>query len=51
VHESGVPISEEQKQRGYQAFNESILHWSSKIEFPSVSRADLIAKRDALMDQ
>jgi len=51
VHKSGVPISEEQKQRGYQAFNESILHWSSRIEYPSVSRADLIAKRDALMDQ
>jgi hypothetical protein len=51
VHESGVPISEEQKQRGYQAFNESIQLWSSKIEYPSVSRADLIAKRAALTDQ
>ena len=49
VHESGVPTSDEQKKRGYQAFNESIQHWSSKIEYPSVSRADLIAKRDALM--
>lgn len=51
VNEGGVPTSEEQKQRGNQAFNESILHWSSKIEYPSVSRADLIAKRDALTDQ
>ncbi|WP_057863194.1 hypothetical protein [Bradyrhizobium lablabi] len=51
VHEGGVPTSEAEKQRGIQAFNESIQLWSSKIEYPSVSRADLIAQRDALMAQ
>jgi hypothetical protein len=51
VNEGGVPTSEEQKQRGYQAFQDAILHWSTRIEYPSVSRADLIAKRDALTDQ
>jgi hypothetical protein len=51
VHEGGVPTSEKQKQRGYQAFNETMLYLSTRIEYPSVSRADLIAKRDALVDQ
>jgi hypothetical protein len=49
VHEGGVPTSEKQKQRGYQAFNETMLYLSTRIEYPSVSRADLIAKRDALV--
>jgi hypothetical protein len=51
VHEGGVPISEEQKQRGYQAFQDTMLYLSTRIEYPSVSRADLIAKRDALVGQ
>ena len=51
VHEGGVPTSEKQKQRGYQAFNDSMQYWSTKIEYPSVSRTDLIAKRDALVGQ
>lgn len=51
VNESGVPTSEEQKQRGYQAFQDTMLYLSTRIEYPSVSRADLIAKRDALTDQ
>jgi hypothetical protein len=51
VHEGGVPTSEKQKQRGYQAFNESILYLSTRIEYPSVSRADLIAQHNALMGQ
>jgi hypothetical protein len=51
VHQGGVPPSEEQKQRVYQAMNESMLYLSTRIEYPSVSRADLIAKRDALKAQ
>jgi hypothetical protein len=51
VNESGVPTSEEQKQRGYQAFQDTMLYLSTRIEYPSVSRADLIAKRDALVGQ
>ncbi|WOH48671.1 hypothetical protein [Bradyrhizobium sp. sBnM-33] len=51
VNEGGVPTSEEQKQRGYQAFNETMLYLSTRIENPGVSRADLIAKRNALMVQ
>jgi hypothetical protein len=51
VHEGGVPISEEQKQRGYQAFKDTTLYLSTRLEYPSVSRADLIAKRDALVGQ
>jgi hypothetical protein len=51
VNEGGVPTSEEQKQRGYQAFQDTMLYLSTRIEYPSVSRADLIAKRDALVGQ
>jgi hypothetical protein len=51
VNEGGVPTSEEHKPRGYQAFQDTMLHWSTRIEYPSVSRADLIARRDALMAQ
>jgi len=51
VHDGGVPISEEQKQRGYQAFNETMLYLSTTIEYPSASRSDLIAKREALAGQ
>jgi hypothetical protein len=51
VHEGGVPTSQEEKQRGYQAAIESMLYLSTKIEYPGVSHADLIAKRDALVGQ
>ena len=51
VNEGGVPTSEEQKQRGYQAFQDTMLYLSTRIEYPGVSRADLVAKRDALTDQ
>jgi hypothetical protein len=51
VNEGGVPTSEEQKQRGTQAFQDTTLYLSTRIEYPSASRADLIAKRDALTDQ
>jgi hypothetical protein len=51
VNESGVPTSEEQKQRGTRAFQDTMLYLSTRIEYPSTSRADLIAKRDALTDQ
>ena len=51
VHEGGVPTSEKQKQRVYEAMNESMLYLSTRIEYPGASRADLIAKRNALTDQ
>jgi hypothetical protein len=46
----GVPTSGEQKQRGTQAVQDTTLYLS-RIEYPSASRADLIAKRDPLTDQ
>lgn len=49
VHEAGVPTSEEEKQRGYQAMSESMLYMSTRFEYPTVSREDLVAQRDALM--
>jgi hypothetical protein len=51
VNEGGVPISEEQKQAGIKGFAESIQQRSSRIVAPTVSRADLVAQRDALIGQ
>jgi hypothetical protein len=51
VHESGVPTSEQEKQGVYQAMTESMLYMSTRFEYPSVSREDLVAQRDALMAQ
>lgn len=51
VNDSGVPISEDQKQLGIKGFAQTIQQASSKIHYPSVSREDLVAQRDALMAQ
>jgi hypothetical protein len=49
VNEGGVPISDEQKQAGIKGFAETIEQWSTRIVAPTVSRADLVAQRDALI--
>jgi hypothetical protein len=36
---------------GIQGFSDSIQEWSSKIQYPTVSREDLVAQPNALMGQ
>lgn len=48
---AGVPTSEEEKQGGYRSMTESIRYMATRFEYPSVSREDLVAQRDALMAQ
>jgi hypothetical protein len=51
VNEGGVPTSDEQKQAGIQGYADFVQQLSTRIIAPTVSRADLVAQRDALIGQ